>query len=196
MADKKITALTVGVPIATDVIPYVSDPGGSPVTKKTLVSSLATPNVKLAGDVVQVVRGEYTAVDTTATTFPLDDTKPQNTEGKEILTQAITPTSATNKLFVQVVTHLSLNQANFVIAALFQDTAANSLNVGLSTCAANGYLYTVYFSHYMTAGTTSATTFKLRYGSNGGTTTINGGGGGRYFGGVLVTSITIWEIQV
>jgi hypothetical protein len=40
MADKKITALTVGVPVGTDVIPYVSDPGGAPVTMKTLVSSL------------------------------------------------------------------------------------------------------------------------------------------------------------
>lgn len=40
MADTKITALTLGVPLSTDIMPYVSDPGGSPVTKKTLVSSL------------------------------------------------------------------------------------------------------------------------------------------------------------
>jgi hypothetical protein len=40
MADEKITQLTAGTPVATDVIPYVSDPGGTAVTKKTLVSSL------------------------------------------------------------------------------------------------------------------------------------------------------------
>ncbi len=40
MTDQKITQLTVGVPDATDIIPYVSDPSGSPVTKKSLVSSL------------------------------------------------------------------------------------------------------------------------------------------------------------
>ena len=36
MADKKITALTQGIPVATDVFPYVSSPGASPVTQKTL----------------------------------------------------------------------------------------------------------------------------------------------------------------
>ena len=36
MADKKITALTQGIPAANDVFPYVSSPGASPVTQKTL----------------------------------------------------------------------------------------------------------------------------------------------------------------
>ena len=36
MADKKITALTQGIPVANDVFPYVSSPGASPVTQKTL----------------------------------------------------------------------------------------------------------------------------------------------------------------
>lgn len=34
--NKKITQLTVSVPVATDIMPYVSSPGTSPVTKKTL----------------------------------------------------------------------------------------------------------------------------------------------------------------
>lgn len=33
MADTKITGLTIGVPVGTDLVPYVSDPTGSPVTK-------------------------------------------------------------------------------------------------------------------------------------------------------------------
>jgi hypothetical protein len=40
MADQKITELTLGHPLADDIIPYVSDPGGSAVTKKTLVGSI------------------------------------------------------------------------------------------------------------------------------------------------------------
>lgn len=36
------TALTLGVPVATDVYPYVSDPGGTPVTKKAAVPFKAT----------------------------------------------------------------------------------------------------------------------------------------------------------
>jgi hypothetical protein len=42
MADTKITGLTAGIPAGTDVFPYVSSPGASPVTKKSLVSSLMT----------------------------------------------------------------------------------------------------------------------------------------------------------
>ena len=53
-------------------------------------------------------------------------------------------------------------------------------------------------THFMTAGTTSATTFKIRYGTeSGGDTTFNGeGGGNRRFAGVCNSSITITEIQV
>ena len=39
MADKKITALTAGSPVSTDIIPYVSAPSGSAVTKKATLSS-------------------------------------------------------------------------------------------------------------------------------------------------------------
>ena len=55
----------------------------------------------------------------------------------------------------------------------------------------------VSLQHYMTAGTTSATTFKFRGGSaNAGTVTWNGQSGGRFYGGVSSTVMTIWEIEV
>jgi hypothetical protein len=64
MADTKITGLTVGVPVGTDVIPYVSDPGGSPVTKKTLVSSLGSTVAQEnnAGDIFRVDSPGFTSV--------------------------------------------------------------------------------------------------------------------------------------
>lgn len=40
MADSKITALTDGTPVVTDIVPYVSNPGGTPVTKKSTVAHL------------------------------------------------------------------------------------------------------------------------------------------------------------
>src|SRR4051812_32725417 len=39
-AQTKISALPSGTPITTDVIPFVSDPGGTPATKKTTVTNL------------------------------------------------------------------------------------------------------------------------------------------------------------
>jgi hypothetical protein len=41
MADTKLTGLAAGTPLATDVVYFVSDPGGTPVSKKATVSSLA-----------------------------------------------------------------------------------------------------------------------------------------------------------
>lgn len=50
--------------------------------------------------------------------------------------------------------------------------------------------------HRMVAGTTSATTFKFRAGTNvGGTTTFNGRAGGRIFGAITKSSIVITEYK-
>ena len=49
----------------------------------------------------------------------------------------------------------------------------------------------------MVAGTTSATTFKIRLGTaSAGTTTFNGVAGARFFGGIMNSGISITEIQV
>jgi len=47
MADTKITGLTLGTPVSGDVTPYVSDPTGTPVTKKALmpISGTYTPTL-------------------------------------------------------------------------------------------------------------------------------------------------------
>ena len=53
------------------------------------------------------------------------------------------------------------------------------------------------FNHYMTAGTTSSTTFKVRYGAASGVTnTVNGYNDARILGGVAPASMTIMEIRV
>jgi ribosomal protein L5 len=52
----------------------------------------------------------------------------------------------------------------------------------------------VYFKYMMTAGTTSATTFKIRCGPDvGATITLNGSASARKFGGVAASRITIKE---
>jgi hypothetical protein len=151
-----------------------------------------------AGLTAQIVNFQTGAVNTGTVTIPKDDTIPQNTEGNEFLTLAITPKSATNKLKIDVnlmVSHTS-GSAHFTTIALFQDSTANALAAVFDTpvTAANqGQI--MQFSHYMTAGTTSATTFKVRVGADvAGTLTLNGASSGRFFGGVAASSITITEI--
>lgn len=145
----------------------------------------------LAGSVVQVVNyqtGEY-ASGTTA--IPYDDTIPQQTEGTELMTLAITPKSATNKLKIDVVVNHTTSN-NETVVALFQDATNNAIACVFQHSIKNCTVFT----HYMTAGTTSETTFKVRAGVyDGSAFQFNGGYGARRLGGVNASSITITEIK-
>ena len=152
-----------------------------------------------ANRVVQVVNTIDSAVATGTTQWVLDDTIPQNTEGDEYMTLAITPTSSSNKLLIEAEVNLSHSAAiAWMAAGLFQDSTASALAAswaGRDNAIAAPCKVTL--SHYMDAGTTSSTTFKIRAGTGiAGTTTFNGITGGRSFGGVMASSITITEIRV
>ncbi len=131
------------------------------------------------------------------TTIPFDNTKPQNTEGDEYMTLAITPTSATNKLDITVVFISTNSAAVFEIVALFQDATADALACAYSYFGASTSGAVIVFTYRMTAGTTSATTFKVRAGGHvAGTTYFNSHASftGGLFGGVSASSITIDEV--
>jgi len=160
-----------------------------PAETGTLRSTVST------GTVLQQVNYQTGAVATGTTLIPLDDTIPQNTEGDEYMSLAITPKSATSKLAIQVTIQATCSGTVWGNAALFQDSTANALAsaFGFTDTATSGHAVT--FTHYMTSGTTSSTTFKLRAGPNSAATlTFNGQGGGRRFGGTLASSITITEV--
>lgn len=146
--------------------------------------------------IVQVVNVEIVTSTTGTTAIPNDDTIPQNTEGNEYMTLAITPKNINNKLKIDVVIHLSHSStANLFTAALFQDSIVDALAASCQFIQEATSIIAITFTHYMTAGTISNTTFKVRAGSQvGTTTTFNGSGGSRKMGGVLISSITITEI--
>lgn len=163
------------------------------------VSYTPTASNALAGSIVQVVNTQTGAVATGTTTMPMDDTIPQNTEGTEFMTLAITPTSATNKLKITVVAFTSSapGSGSLATVALFQDSTANAIAAMDATNSAPEGSEVTTFVYYMTAGTTSATTFKVRAGQHdAGTFTFNGYSSTRRYGGVAASSITIEEIKV
>lgn len=177
-----------------------------PVTPSSApTTNYQTANKKYVDDnsstslIYQVVNTQTGAVNTGTTTIPYDDSIPQKTEGTEFMTLAITPNSATNKLKIDVVLNFGFPTLAAITAALFQDTTTNAL------AAANNNRHhstgtspkQVSFTHYMTTGTTSETTFKVRAGASAaGTFTFNGWGGARRYGGVMASSITITEVVV
>lgn len=152
-----------------------------------------------AGSIVQQVDSLSTAGATGSTVIPADDTIPQNTEGNEYMTLAITPTSATNKLIIEAVwTGTNATNGALICVALFQDTTANALACSWSSSTTGGHIENIKVYHSMTAGTTSSTTFKIRAGGNAGTgtTTFNGSGGGRFGGAITHSYIRITEVAV
>lgn len=165
----------------------------------TPVGSAYTPTAAnaLSGSVIQVVNTTTGAVATGTTTTPVDDTIPQNTEGTEFMTLAITPSNASNKLKIDVVFCASFPNNLQMVVALHQDSTADALRGAVQWNSYNSEQNgVVTFSHYMAAGTTSATTFKVRAGmGSAGTITFNGISAGRLLGGVMASSITITEIK-
>lgn len=149
----------------------------------------------VTGKAVQLVNTQTGAVATGTTVVPFDDTIPQNTEGDQYMTLAVTPISSSNLLIIDVFVNATSSVAGNMIVGLFQDTTANSLSASVQAVDSAGRGSDIPLRYYMVAGTTSATTFKVRVGNNqAGTTTFNGSAGSRLFGGIYNSSITITEV--
>jgi len=151
-------------------------------------------NTSQINPLVQTVNVQDGAVATGTTLIPDDNTIPQNIEGDEYMTLAITPKNALNILEITVIAIIEPVITNTIAAALFQDSVADALaSTFLVLLTGNPGILT--FKYRMLAGTTSLTTFKVRAGGSGaGTTTFNGRSGAARHGGVLASSITIKEI--
>lgn len=158
----------------------------------TVVQTMG-PGVRRTGDVVQIVAVETGAMATGTGTFTESDTIPQNTGGTQYMSAAITPTSNVNLLHISARGFYSNSASAGLIQALFQDSTANALAANDSTVPSTQNT-TLMTEHFMQAGTTSATTLKVRTGGQSGTLTFNGNAGGRYFGGVASSTLRIVEI--
>ena len=154
--------------------------------------------VNSRGSVLQVVNTQSTSTVVGTTTVPYDDTIPQITEGFEVMTLNITPTSASSKLLINVVTHLSAGANSLPTTNLFVGTTANALATAFTHAyGAGDNPLNHKLTHYMTSGSTSALTFRVRIGSNNSDSlTFNGREEVRKMGGAITSSITIMEVAV
>lgn len=145
----------------------------------------------------QCVQTVYSSASTGTTIIPADNTIPQNTEGDQYMTQAITPKSATNLLVIEANMFISYSVSAYMAVALFQDSTANALAMGTGNVSAGNYLVNIPVYHKMTAGTTSSTTFKIRAGGHtAGTTTFNGNAGASLYGAITKSFIQVTEYKV
>lgn len=194
---------SAGVPYSTTgrtAMPwvYLGYIEGSQATAGTWASAVTKKKVQgtqLHGRLAQVSQTTTTSMSSGTTVIPTDNTIPQNTEGDQYMTCAITPKSGANRLAIYV----GLNGESSVTAtfasALFQDSTANAL-VAVRESVVAGAMTTSSLFWDMTANTTSSTTFKVRAGVGSNTFTFNGQGSAAFFGGVPMSFIRIEETIV
>ncbi len=198
-----VTGLGTGV--ATALAVNVGS-AGAPVVNGGALGTPASGNLAnctgypvAAQIIVQIVEATpVTSVVTCNVAIPYDDTIPQNTEGVEVITCSITPTNASNRLRIEFeCSGIGVVSGTTTIAGLFQDATAGAIAVGAMATNNNEMQAGPIVVHEMAAGTTSATTFKIRIGASA-TVYVNGIGsdGSRRYGGVAAARLRVTEIKV
>ena len=160
------------------------------------VIKLQEANGPLPGHIVQSVRTSYLSLTNTTAVVPFDNTIPQNTEGLELTTLSITPSSKANVVSVEYNVMGGITNGGYAIA-LFRNSTADAIQ---ATCVNS---YGIQFGsgggRFMhLAQTTSSDTYKLRVGpSAAGTLYINGNSSGvQLFNGTNCTNLIIEEVFV
>ena len=188
-----IKSFTTKVDNVTDVLAaHVNDLQDEVVALETALGA------GVATALVQFQIGTVATVVTCSTAMVDDDTVPTNTEGTEVVTVAITPKSSSNILVIKCNFSFTSAGAANSIWSLCQDSTAAALRAGYGDGIVTNESGEVSFTHKMTAGTTSATTFKVRFGSAGTTMYVNGSNGSssRKLGGAMLASLEVWELKV
>ena len=185
--------VTLTVPAAagsnTITIPATT---GTMLDTNSVIASSKLPT----GSVVQVVSAISGTPGSTTGAFPYDSTIPQNSEGTEFATIAITAAHASNKFHVSVFAQVSSNgNTGRVIVPLFIDSVANALACGATQVSNSGGMITIAFDYIAAAGDTSEHTFKMRYGKGDASTAyVNRTGSDLDLGNKISSGMIIREI--
>jgi hypothetical protein len=150
------------------------------------------------GTVAQVVTDTDTANTTLGTILPYDNSIPQNTEGDEVLSVAITPVNASSVLYIDVAVNIGTTSSatEAPSCAIFVDSTAGALAAGSAgVMASSADMSPIYIRHSLSAASTSARTYKVRCGNSAAADAfLNGHSTSRIFGGVAVSSLTVTEV--
>lgn len=149
-----------------------------------------------AGTVLQVLQNAYTTNADLTDQIPSDDSIPvKASEGTEVLSQAITPASASNKVLVEA--HIfgsgSVNNTDIVMAVFRGSTCINVVQARAPTA---NFPVTLSCAFLDSPATTSATTYSVNVGPVGAVTVrLNGNTSTRLFGGASACTLTVSEIE-
>lgn len=147
------------------------------------------------GAAVSVTYDVLTTYTSTTANMPFDNTLPQNTEGTELMTLAVTPDDAANIIEVEFFSSVVDTSSNIIGRfALFKDLDADAILAGGTKTGGGGGASSFYMKHKEVAGSTSERTYKIRMGGDGtDSVNVNGQAGGAVLGGAAQTILKITE---
>lgn len=152
-----------------------------------------------AGSVIQsIAAAPYTANTNITSNVPADNTRPQITEGTEILTVTIVPQKATSILRLRFRGQASVNVANgLVIASIHKVGQADAIATVYGQQPSSSFAIPLAIDTDIVAGGTSAVTFTVRVGNNNSpnATSLNGALGSPLFGGASAATLIVEEIK-
>jgi hypothetical protein len=161
----------------------------TPLKLATYITTL--PGAKL----LQRTYATYATNADLTTTIPFDDTIPQSTEGTEIITQAITPLSASSRIRIRFQAFGGTNAVSAFAAALFKDSDADAICVSAAYVGDANNAEAIVLEYEEASGSTSSRTYKIRVGgATGATLRLNGTTSGRLFGGRAIATLIVEEI--
>ena len=173
-------------------------PAAITVASANLANAAVTAPTLQNGVTLQTVYAQTTSLIEIVGVIPADNTKPQNTEGDQVLAATITPSSATSKILVQAsLTGTLGNAAGTITVALFKDSAADALAASWVS-GSSGFGLTIPFAYQDAPNTTSAVTYKIRLGYPGtgsGLYLNRGALGAAIYNGTMTSTMTLTEIK-
>jgi hypothetical protein len=144
--------------------------------------------------VVQAVDATpYTTSTLLSTAIPSDDTVPTSTEGTEILTAAITPTSSSNSVRVRIDGFgFPAGSGSSLVLALFRGTTC----IHAFQRSTNSVYADIGLTFIDNPATTNETTYSVRVGPVGANNLyMNGNSSGRLFGGKAACTMRLEELE-
>jgi hypothetical protein len=159
-------------------------------------TQLFEPGSPLPGQDIQLQRSDTGAMATGTTITPFDDTIPQNTEGDQYMSLAITPTSAANLLKVTASAFVAHSVGSGATLALFRDSAASAVTANCGQFFAANVIQQRNLDYTALAASIAQTTFKLRVGpAAAATITFNGQSSARLMGGAMNSFMEARELM-
>ena len=168
------------------------------LTTASLQNAAVTGAKLQNGVTLQTVYAQTATSQYIDTVMPVDNTKPQNTEGEEVITASITPSSNTNKVLVEALINGTQENGGggTIIVALFKDANASAIATIHHSFGAGfgGQLHLVFQD---SPATTSSVTYKIRagYSVGQGGFFINSIQGGGAYDGTMISCLNLTEIK-